>query len=918
MSEKELLSRIAELRKTDPKIQFAAPTADNAVEHIRGRLSPPREIKELRAKPFENARQFISTNKMLFGDIDEHVVLANGKSSVDQRGLTHVTLTQRHGNVEVLGAEVSVHFQTDGSIYQVNASLIQGIDAPKEATIDAGQAVQRAVSHAGRSSKIAPGAAPSLLVVRGSLLQSKRKLPRFFLCWRVMIEEHEGKTPGAWVYFIDATTGEVLFRHTALIAGTATGYYSTGTAFNSSPSGTVYIASDATTSSSWPVTARPKVNTKDGTTGAIAQDADDVWGDTTLPPRSNDERALVDVHRYLGYALSWFYSTFAHNSWNNAGGELIGTAHYGTNLNNAYWNSASNQILVGDGDGVSYDFFGAFDVLTHELTHGLNDGFNVVQTYSGETGAINEGLADSFAALASLDHPTEDPLPWTSGERICIPPKHPRSLSDPARDSSGTVLYDATNNTTKLNSAIAGYFPDHYDIRYTGTSDYGGVHINCPILGHAIFLMVSGGTNRISGVAVAGIGAAPVEQMLYHVISTPGLLTNSSTFPQFRRAMIEACLTLYPDNLDYLVTVKTGFKAVGIGPDVYIRDTLADVGVEPGTLSYLSPDIISRRELADATVLAQLGDMTNGSLSEDIVVGHDQFIYVRLTNGGNAPVSATVRLFLAPASSFPSPAAWTEVGTLDVLNLAAGASWHPTNASEHILLPATLSTALGTGHFCFIAVVESADDPAPDRMQISDISEFWAFISKSNNYAWRNCNIVPVPSSGVAVVAFEVGALARRGVAPIELEVDARQLPEGAEVFMMLQREPMGSVKLFDVQRVTPQIDILRPGELLKPRRLDNIKLVSIPAAHVLVQDPAELVETLALKSAKELEPFALYRLEPKRLTRFTALLTGRKAKARFGIKLPKGIGRRDIHVAFRQLHKGELIGQMNFIFRVK
>ena len=55
--------------------------------------------------------------------------------------------------------------------------------------------------------------------------------------------------------------------------------------------------------------------------------------------------------------------------------------------------------------------------------------------------------------------------------------------------------------------------PDHYSIRFTGTDDNGGVHINSGIPNHAFYLAVAGGTNRVSGLSVTGVGIANIEQM---------------------------------------------------------------------------------------------------------------------------------------------------------------------------------------------------------------------------------------------------------------------------------------------------------------------------------------------------------------------------------------------------------------------
>src|SRR4030095_10649819 len=80
---------------------------------------------------------------------------------------------------------------------------------------------------------------------------------------------------------------------------------------------------------------------------------------------------------------------------------------------------------------------------------------------------------------------------------------------DSVRTPSGAGL----QGIRSMVSPIAFGDPDHYSIRFTGTSDNGGVHINCTIPTHAFFLAVAGGTNRVSGQSVVGVGIANMEQM---------------------------------------------------------------------------------------------------------------------------------------------------------------------------------------------------------------------------------------------------------------------------------------------------------------------------------------------------------------------------------------------------------------------
>jgi len=90
--------------------------------------------------------------------------------------------------------------------------------------------------------------------------------------------------------------------------------------------------------------------------------------------------------------------------------------------------------------------------------------------------------------------------------------------------------------------------------------------------------------------------------------------------------------------------------ALEISPDVYMRDNLADTGIEPSTgpILYRSPDIIPRNnEVNDP--LAEFGPASweDEYLGENIRHGQNNFIYIRLNNRGNAPDSVNVSLYWA-------------------------------------------------------------------------------------------------------------------------------------------------------------------------------------------------------------------------------------------------------------------------------
>ncbi len=927
---KKLFEHINKLRVVDPKVAVTFDSGNTAVTLLRGKLSKPINVENLRKTPFAYARRFIARNKVLLGEVDEKKQLQDEATIVDARGNVHVTLGQKVGRIPVYGARLSVHYNAEGVVYLLKSNLASKLKAI-EAKVTSEKSQEVSKKHAGRGADTPKGHKPQLLFVDSRSLRLSDDREPYYLCWRLPVVMPEGhKTPG-WIYFIDAKSGKVLFRHSDVRTGTGTGFYSSGAALNSEASGGAFRLRDDVTTGGWAEATKPVIHTYDDagssscTLTNYSEDSDDVWNNGGAIPasRSDDQRPEVDLHRYLQYVLDYYYLSLGYNGWNGAGSDVKGHAHNELLANNAYWWGLYEQVYFADGNGTTRDFMCPLDTVAHEYTHGVKYYFNILQTYDGETGALDEATSDLIGAMVALDHPGEDPWPWHHGRQYRLDGTVGRNMIDPSRDAVGTVQYDATNNTTKYNSALNGFYPDHYSIRYTGTSDYHGVHINCPIVTHAVYLMVMGGTHRLSGVAVTGIGAAPVEQMLWQVLST-GVLGNSTDFAEFRVSFIEACLSLYPENLDYLATVKNAFYAVGIGPDLYIRDLLTDQGDEPGTLSCSSPDIIIRKSMANAATLTQIGDITNGSLGEEIsLTGGDHYVYFRIHNRGASSASGTFRLFISPVSTFPTPATWHEVGHYDFPSVVAGGLWVPTAAAECITLTSALITTLGTGHFCLIGIIESNDDPQPDHNYISSISEFHDFISKSNNYAWRNTNITTVTPDTTGELAAVIGELNINGFGNRDLgrvfEIDTRDLPDGTEFAVWLPVDKMRGLK---AKWLETEFAGLRPIKIGAA--------IELPLNHVMNKRPMALGELTAEIGADAPNPAAFKVRKTERLRPFGIrsgkviqlhgmhLTDKEKVTMRFTMKFPNEAGPQDVTVAFRERIGDERIGQVNFVYRIR
>jgi hypothetical protein len=113
--------------------------------------------------------------------------------------------------------------------------------------------------------------------------------------------------------------------------------------------------------------------------------------------------------------------------------------------------------------------------------------------------------------------------------------------------------------------------PDHYSLRlYQGactpsssTNDNCGVHTNSSIANHNFYLAANGGTNRVSGVTVTGMGPADAEKIWYRALTM--YMTSGTTFAGARTATLNAATDLFGSTSTQYNTVATAWCAVGVG-----------------------------------------------------------------------------------------------------------------------------------------------------------------------------------------------------------------------------------------------------------------------------------------------------------------------------------------------------------------
>lgn len=731
------MESLKKLKKLDPLLRFRVDRQLSIVRYLRGKLGqvPEKNVKGLKSA----ALRFIKGHPDLFGAVQEKD-LAVLQDETDPYSGWSLILQQKHGQYCVYGGSIRFHMTKNGTIDTINNRLFPDLKkVPLKSRITPEQAIKAAQQRT--KCEREPERKPELLVFRFQ--------GRPYLAWEVRINDTkpgERGVPPLWIVFVDSATGKVLlnydnFQTAGPVVGSGTGYYSWAGTVNAWFDDTTYQLHD-TTRTGWPG-GGPEIITNDEDGASPSEDSDNNWNDLSTSPRHDNQGAEVDAHRFASDVADYYYNVHSRNSFDGAGANFITTVHVGTNWNNGGWNGL--QVNLGDGSGVAPgdDYECSDDWLAHEFTHAYTQ-HTCALMYWSESGALNESFSDSFAAFITGD--------WLVFEDTWLNVSAPawRNMMDPTNGGQ----WDNSSEAAAQASVFAGHQPSHYNDRYTGTWDNAGVHINSGIINNLVYLLTVGGTHTVSGITVTGIGQSAVEQMIFRCM-TDNLVGNpTATFLDFREAMLDVCQDLFPTDLVKLTQVKNAFNAVGIGPDIYVRDNLADTGAEPypGGYLYASPDIINRQTLS-ANPATDFANMMDDTLWENVEYGQNNYIYVRLQNRGDQEGDATINVYFSSATTFSTPASWIHIGTLFETGILPG--------TVKIAGPLTFPSAMipSLGHYCMIAVVSDPLDVAPDHSLITSVSDFLYFVRNTNNIAYRNMDVVDLVPGTPGKVEVEVGTL---------------------------------------------------------------------------------------------------------------------------------------------------------------
>ena len=290
------------------------------------------------------------------------------------------------------------------------------------------------------------------------------------------------------------------------------------------------------------------------------------------PPLNVPGNSNVDTcYAMFGIAYEFFRKIFRRDSIDGNGIPLVGIVNYGFYFPNATWSvsKANMQHVIVFGNGWDNDafngglprdtwtgMFGGFvnslEVVVHEMMHGVTRSYIKLQQF-GEPGGLDEHISDVFGIMAEQWHKkqTVDQADWLVGEDCLVPEKKGfalRSFADPGS------AYDFKID----NLAFQGFAKDpqtsHWNVRFKGSEDKYGVHINSGIPNKAFYLLAK----RLGGYSWEKAG-----QIWYQAL-TSGQIPSNCTYSVWAQQTINAAKNEPKLGQSVADEVKRAWADVGI------------------------------------------------------------------------------------------------------------------------------------------------------------------------------------------------------------------------------------------------------------------------------------------------------------------------------------------------------------------
>lgn len=236
--------------------------------------------------------------------------------------------------------------------------------------------------------------------------------------------------------------------------------------------------------------------------------------------------AAQRAHDGASKVYDYYLEKFNRRSINNADMTMISSVDMGEA--NAYW--TGQQMIYGKALNGLNDFTSDFDIIGHELTHGVTQ-HTAGLVYQNAPGALNEAWSDILGVSAESYKNGTTTSSWLLGDGLY---------------NTGGKAFRYMNNPTQDNYS-KDWWPERipFSSSPNNQNDYGGVHGNSGIANLAYTLLVDGGTHPRgkSSKVVPAIGMAKAEQIFYRALST--YMNSNTDFKGAKTATAQAAQDLY-------------------------------------------------------------------------------------------------------------------------------------------------------------------------------------------------------------------------------------------------------------------------------------------------------------------------------------------------------------------------------------
>lgn len=459
------------------------------------------------------ARTFLRSNRklLLLQDPDKELALAGRLQ--DELGFQHLKFEQRFQGLPVWPSEVILHLDGEGNVYLLDGAYVPTPRVARTEPVVSSEAAVRKVR------TIVPEGAHSVVSRPELILYAPgTRDPR--LAWRV---EADSALDQRWLVVVDALDGAKLLAYNRAFHAAVPG-------FDRDLSGKARDLGVWREGSSYYLvdTSKPMYDSASVpplpafTRGAIflfdLQNQDDPSKAVLVTSRNAHSWAPADaVSAAFGLSSSYDYFQEVHgrSSLDGAGGNLYAFVRFDRGLQNALWNGEA--ILFGD----AYPYAGAYDVVAHEMTHGvIQHSANLI--YQDQSGALNEAFSDIFGQ--AVEARIEGSADWIVGDDLGNPI---RSMENP-----GEFAIEGRPYPSKMSELVG---PGDPLLDRIPGRDSGGVHINSGIVNRAFYLLAEG--------LPGAIGMSDAERIFYRALTLH--LTSNAQFLDARLACIQSARELF-------------------------------------------------------------------------------------------------------------------------------------------------------------------------------------------------------------------------------------------------------------------------------------------------------------------------------------------------------------------------------------